>query len=102
MFVVKFLLSFFAFYTQKKKKETEEEEEDDAGKAEDRSAEAERREESEVKGLSARGQSRWPQSHLPHLQGFQFHLFSSKKFPFSSCHSFFLLLFSPSHKKIEF
>lgn len=59
-------ISSFRAHRKKKKKR-----EDDAGKAEDRSAEAKRREESEGKGLSARGQSRWPQSHLPHLQGFR-------------------------------
>jgi len=94
--------SKFSHSTHRKRKGRQREEEDDAWKTEDRSAEAERREESEGKGLSAGGQSRWPQSHLPHLQGFQFRLLSYKEFHFSSCHSFFLLLFSQSHKKIEF
>lgn len=84
MFIVRFQV--FA-HTEKKK---EREREDDAGKAEDRSAEAKRREESEGKGLSARGQSRWSQSHLPHLQGFPFFL------------SFFLLFSLCHEKKIEF
>ncbi|XP_059444920.1 uncharacterized protein LOC132176668 isoform X2 [Corylus avellana] len=48
-------------------REREEEEEDDEGKTENRSAETKCGEESEVKGVSARGQSCCPQSQLPNL-----------------------------------
>lgn len=91
------LFLIFAFYTEKEERERKTKMTRGKQKIEAQKRNAEKNQKSKGSQLEARAVGLKVICPICKVSNFAF--FSSKKIPFSSSHSFFLLLFSTSHKK---